>query len=93
MENYARYQDQMILRDFLAADRTRLANERTLLAYARTFVGLLATGAGFSQLVTERWLVILGYLLMALSPLVALFGVYRFLKVRRKLKMAEAPQS
>lgn len=27
--------DEMILRDFLAVDRTLLANERTLLAYIR----------------------------------------------------------
>ncbi len=30
--------DEMILRDFLAVDRTLLANERTLLAYIRTGV-------------------------------------------------------
>ncbi|MGN0027609.1 MAG: DUF202 domain-containing protein, partial [Clostridium sp.] len=34
--------EEMILRDFLAADRTLLANERTLLAYIRTGISLLA---------------------------------------------------
>lgn len=36
--------DKMILRDFLAADRTLLANERTLLAYIRTGISLIAVG-------------------------------------------------
>ena len=30
--------EELILRDYLAADRTALANERTLMAYIRTSV-------------------------------------------------------
>lgn len=32
--------DTLILRDWLALDRTKLANERTALAYVRTFIGM-----------------------------------------------------
>ena len=44
----------MILRDYLAADRTYLANERTLLAYIRTCVGLFATGAALIHFIENE---------------------------------------
>ena len=39
--------EELILRDFLALDRTVLANQRTFLAYIRTSLAFLVTGAGF----------------------------------------------
>ena len=42
--------EEMILRDFLAADRTLLANERTLLAYIRTGISLLAIAISLIKL-------------------------------------------
>lgn len=39
-ENY----DDMILRDYLAVDRTLLANERTYLSYLRTSVSFIVAG-------------------------------------------------
>lgn len=42
--------EQMILRDFLAADRTLLANERTLLAYIRTGISLLVVAISLIKL-------------------------------------------
>ena len=48
--------DDLILRDELAIDRTLLANERTLLAYLRSGVALAlgSEGAGLSRLVREK---------------------------------------
>ena len=40
-ENYKNNQDEMILRDHLAIDRTILANERTYLSYMRTVVSFI----------------------------------------------------
>ena len=42
-EFYSR--EELILRDHLALDRTRLANERTLLSYLRTALMLMVAGA------------------------------------------------
>ena len=47
----------MILRDYLAVDRTHLANERTFLAYIRTCLGLFATGAALINFVENGVLV------------------------------------
>lgn len=78
----------MILRDYLALDRTVLANERTLLAYVRTFLGFLATGAGIVKLFTEPLAQAAGYTLMAVSPVVLVIGVSRFVRMRRQLRFS-----
>ena len=41
---------QVILRDYLAIERTRLANERTLLSYIRSSLYLLLGSIAFFQL-------------------------------------------
>ena len=47
---YKDLEDQLILRDHLAADRTILANERTFLAYIRTALTLFVAGLSFMHL-------------------------------------------
>ena len=47
---YKGLEDQLILRDHLAADRTILANERTFLAYIRTALTLFVAGLSFVHL-------------------------------------------
>lgn len=79
----------MILRDFLAVDRTDLANEGTLLAYMRTFIGLLVSGVGFIEFVDDKFLVVIGYCLSVISPFVLLLGLYRFLRIRIRIKMVK----
>ncbi len=47
---YKNFEEQLILRDHLAADRTILANERTFLAYIRTALTLFVAGLAFAEL-------------------------------------------
>lgn len=47
---YQGLEDRLILRDYLAADRTILANERTFLAYIRTALTLFVAGLSFVHL-------------------------------------------
>ena len=86
MKHYTNNKDNMILRDFLAVDRTDLANERTLLAYMRTFIGLLVSGVGLIKFIDDNTLIIIGYILSSVSPIILLLGIYRFLRVRKKIK-------
>jgi putative membrane protein len=81
--------EEKILRDYLALDRTRLANERTLLAYLRTVIGLVASAIGLIELVNAGWANILGFVFLALAPVCLFFGILRFVKVKAKLDKVE----
>ena len=77
---------EAFLRDSLAVERTRLANERTFLAYVRTSLALLACGAGIAQFLPEvSWVPATSVVLVVSGAFTLGFGVYRFLKVRRRL--------
>lgn len=86
LKNQEKFQNEMILRDYLATDRTYLANERTFLAYIRTCVGLFATGAALINFVDNDNLVCLGYIFIISSPVLFIFGFWRFIKMICKIK-------
>lgn len=75
---------QLILRDHLAIDRTRLANERTLLAWWRTGLTLLIVGATSIKIFHDSpWIVFGGYLLLPFGFVALGIGSYRYLRLRR----------
>jgi putative membrane protein len=70
--------EDIILRDFLAIERTKLANERTFFAYIRTSIYLLLAGIAFIQLKeldSLRWM---AYVWFGLSFAFLVFGIYRY---------------
>ena len=78
--------DKLILRDFLAKDRTALANERTFLAYARTCIMVFATGITLFKLFSDDiFLVLLGYVLIPVSFAILILGAVRFFTVKKHL--------
>lgn len=79
----------MILRDFLALDRTILANKRTLFAYVRTSIGLLASGIGIVKLVADGFLNLLGYFFIAAALPVLIIGAIEYIKMQKKLLVIE----
>jgi putative membrane protein len=82
--------EELILRDHLAIDRTRLANERTLLAYMRTSLMLLVAGATAVKLVdVNRSILITGWIFLVLGSIVGVVGVWRFLAMRRAINDRE----
>jgi putative membrane protein len=84
--NYNVSPDKLILRDYLAAERTHLANERTLLAYLRSALILFITAVTIFKLFegdhAMMWIV---FFLGPLSIFTGIFGVYRYLHTRKKL--------
>jgi len=80
---------ELILRkspnDALALGRTVLANERTLLAFLRTGVGLSVGGIGVVKFVGHPVIVALGWSAIVLSAPVIIWGVWRFLSIRKFL--------
>ena len=83
---YAGFGKQLILRDRLAIDRTRLSNERTLLAWLRTALMTLVSGITmiklFEGVVSME---VLGGVLIPLSLVGAVWGTHRYLHTRASI--------
>lgn len=78
------HENPMIVRDYLALERTRLANTRTLLAYSRTAIGSFGAGAGIVKLLEYPEVTPVGYVLMVIAPIIMVIGVVHFIRVARK---------
>ncbi|MBN2612898.1 MAG: DUF202 domain-containing protein [Bacteroidales bacterium] len=78
--------EKIILRDYLALERTRLANERTLFAYIRTSLYLILGGIAFIQLRDFENIVWLGYLSLLSSVFLLIFGILKYYQLNKKLK-------
>ena len=78
--------EKIILRDFLALERTTLANERTLFSYFRTSLYLILGGIGFIQLERFKSIQWLGYILFGISSLLIIYGLVRYFKLKHKLQ-------
>ncbi len=90
MNPYQRFQnEELILRDELAIDRTILANERTLLAYLRSALTLILAGITFVHFGREandqHMLLCLGLTFLPAGILVALFGGHRYRAMGRAI--------
>ena len=84
--------EELILRDHLALDRTRLANERTLLAYLRTALMLIVAGATAEKVMGgSPTIVVTGWSFIGFGGLVAAFGVWRFLAMQREINKRRMP--
>ncbi len=76
---YERFrQDELILRDELAIDRTLLANERTVLAYFRSALTLILAGVTFLHFIEAGLLRVIGYAFVPLGIAVAILGWRRY---------------
>ncbi|WP_104735136.1 DUF202 domain-containing protein [Hanstruepera ponticola] len=78
--------EQVILRDYLAIERTRLANERTLLSYIRSSLYLLLGGIAFFQLKEFTNFKYLAILSLIFSGIFFVIGIYRFTLLKKSLK-------
>jgi putative membrane protein len=77
--------DEICLRDYLALERTKLANERTLLAYLRTSLYMLLGGIALLELAEFRNIRGLGYPALGLSVVLFMIGVSRYGVTRSRL--------
>jgi putative membrane protein len=87
---YAEQGHQLILRDVLAIDRTRLANERTLLAWVRTAVMLLVSGITLLKLFEGIWpLEALGVVLIPVALIAVAIGLRRYFQTRSLINASD----
>lgn len=70
--------EEMILRDWLALDRTILANKRTFLAYGRTAIALIALGIAFVRFTDHRFIEYAGFGLMTFGAIVLFIGTREY---------------
>jgi putative membrane protein len=77
--------EKIILRDYLAMQRTSLANERTLFAYIRTSLYLVLGGIGILEWDDLRAIQWVGHASLIISLLILGYGFFRYLALRAKL--------
>lgn len=77
---------ELILRDHLALERTKLANERTLFSYIRTSLYLLTAGIGVLQIDSISRLDGLAWVCIISGIILFFFGFIRFCKMKKLLR-------
>jgi putative membrane protein len=77
--------EKIILRDFLALQRTKLANERTFLSYNKFSLYLITAGIALIRIENLRPFRLLGFVALGASGLVFVVGLIRFLMLRKQL--------
>jgi len=77
---------ELIVRDWLAIERTKLANERTFLAYFRTTIVFLGTGIGITKMEIFSEIHDLGIISISVAPLILSVGIVRFYKVKQNIR-------
>jgi putative membrane protein len=83
--------EEIILRDHLAMERTKLANERTLLSYIRTSLYLVLGGIAFLGMKDFEEIRHLGYLSLSLSVIIIVVGIVRFIQLKNHMKNIYEP--
>lgn len=86
MSNGVGRRNDIILRDYLAIDRTRLANQRTLLSFLRTGLYLLVTALAVMRIDMLEGLSAMGGLFIAMSVVVTIVGFLNYFIMRRKIE-------
>lgn len=70
--------EQMILRDYLAVDRTVMVNETLLLSYIRTALTLIVAGVSFLKFFSNTGTHILGWAFIGLAILIMVNGSIQY---------------
>jgi putative membrane protein len=78
--------NDLILREKLAIERTRLANDRTLLSFIRTslYFGIAGVSIDTVLSVAYGWIMEIGFVVISLLLLV--IGIFRYRRVRINLE-------
>ena len=77
---------EIILRDFLAIDRTRLANQRTLLSFLRTGLYLCVTALAVWKVEFLQELSFLMGILLIAAGITMVIGIVNYILMRRKIE-------
>jgi putative membrane protein len=79
----------LILREYLAIERTRLANETTFLAYVRTGLYFIVAGSTLGQLMETYFWQIAGTPLVLIGVVIIFLGAWRYRKVKKAIEQSK----
>jgi putative membrane protein len=79
----------LVLREYLAVERTKLAAETTFLAYIRTGLYFLVAGSTLGQFVETTFWEITGPTLIVIGILIMIAGFYRYRKVKKAIVLSQ----
>jgi putative membrane protein len=79
----------LVLREYLAIERTKLANETTLLAYIRTGLYLLVAGSTLGHLLATEFWRIVGPPLVVVGLIIMVLGIIRYLRLRKAIEASK----
>ena len=80
------YPDDLIIRDYLAIQRTSLANVRTLLSYIRTSLYFLVSGTALIKVEDLENIKEFGYLSFLISLIILILGFLNYFKIKKRIK-------
>jgi putative membrane protein len=83
--------EEIILRDHLALERTKLANERTLLSYLRTSLYLFLGGLALLEMADIVKVRNLGFVSIFLSVIFLIIGIFRYNQLKKHMKSLYKP--
>ena len=79
----------LVLREYLAIERTKLANETALLAYIRTGLYFLVAGSTLGHVIDSVFWNIAGTPLIIVGFIIMLVGLVRFSRLRRSIEASK----
>jgi putative membrane protein len=79
----------LVLREFLAIERTKMANETTLLAYIRTGLYFLVAGSTLGHIVGTMFWKVAGGPIIFIGLGIVMTGIIRFKKVKKAIEMSK----
>lgn len=79
-------EDEAVVDELLAVERTELANERTFLAYVRTALTLFVAGASFIQFFKYTLIQVIGWAFLAFGILSFIYGFSRYKRLKRSFE-------
>lgn len=74
---------ELVLREYLAIERTKLVNESTLLAYIRTGLYFLVAGSTFGHLIETTFWELTGIPLVIIGIGIMIIGFIRYWRLRK----------
>jgi putative membrane protein len=78
-----------ILRDYMAVERTVMANERTFLSYIRAALGLFIGGASFIEFFDSKTMQVVGWVFLPLGIIAFGLGLVKYWKIKALVDKAE----